>query len=481
MKQIFIALSLGFLSVFAQQEPVINEHMTVNLVELDVKVQTLSGKYVSGLKQEEFKVYENGDLQDISHFEEVDLMRLPDEELEEYQSKVMILLDFQNSAHQDMRKIFDQLNKYFDTQYDGKSMIGIAINSGGIAEVLPFTNKVDRIKNALDVSKKLFGKALYKDNFFDRTVSSSMGGYFTANPNPNFRNIYRNELDQHQLDAYFRNQVEILGQFLNYVGTFTGKKSLIMISGPWGQGTITDNEGSVNDDSILSIRDIQTNCLFNKITINVISLDHSQADIDRHKIRRRRIGVFDRTVELASMSSGIFMKPANSMIFKSFGETVDTVGRYYRIRYYSQAKKDKYRKIKTKVKGFNRIVITQSGYFPGVKKVSNLKVQSDVNLTTQKNLQLQFKTDWMEWQKINRKEIGTNYAIGYRVYGDTGSLVAEHVKAGALVSKKGVFPTIKQNIELALEQNQNPVKVQIIVTDLTSGKKLLIDTLNTDI
>ena len=475
MKAIILVLSFGFLDVFAQQEPTIDEKLTVNLVELDVKVQTLGGNYISGLDQAEFKVYENGELQQISHFEEVDLMRLPESELEQYQSKVMILLDFQNSSFQDMRKVFSEMKDYFDSQYDGKSMIGISINSGGIAEILPFTTNVERILDSIKVAEDIFHKALYKNNFFDHILTSNVdSGYSLVG-------IPGGHIDQHQSEVYFRNQVTILGQFLNYLGTNTGKKNVILISGPWGRSEPTDGEGNINNDSVLTIKDIQTACLFNKISINVISLDHPDANISRQRLPRQNYSGFDRTLELASMSSGSFKKPANSLIQTSLASTVDHLGRFYKIRYYSNAEKNQYRRVKVKVKGMNRIVNTLSGYFPGVKSIPSVTVNSEVNLTDQKNLQLELKTDWMEWRKSGRGEIAANYAIGYRVYGDNGDLIAENVSAGEVSSKKGVFPVLKQNIQLSLEKDQKPVKIQAVITDLTSGRKVEINTLNSKI
>jgi len=473
MKSILSIILLTTISAVAQT-PEVHEEMTVNLVELDVKVQTIGGKYISGLPQFEFQVLENGDPQEITHFEEVDLMQLPEEEVEDYTSKVMILLDFQNSAHQDMRKVFKDLRDYFDTTYDGKSMIGLAVNSGGIAEILPFTRDVKSILNSIDTAENLFSKALYKDSFFQNMIVTGLGGDPAVG-------LPRGHIERHQLEVYFRNQIMILGQFLNYIGVHSGKKSVILVSGPWGRGEPTDGEGNVNDDAVLSVRDIQTSCLFNKISINVISLNHPDANISRARMQRRNVSVFDRTVELASMSSGSYKKPANSLIYRSFADTVDRVGRFYRIRYYSNIQKNKYRRIKVKVKGLNRIVNTLSGYYPGAKQVSNVKVDSEVNMTDNKNLQLQLKTDWMEWGRKNRKEISSNYAIGYRVYGDQGTLVAEHVAAGEVSSPKGVFPILKQNIQLDLQPEITPVRIETIITDLMTGKRVEINTLNSEI
>jgi len=472
----FIILTILFSTWgFAQQRPVvINEEMTVNLVELDVKVQNLNGKYLSDINLDDFKVYENGDLQKISHFEEVDLMRLPEDEIEEYRSKIMILMDFQNSDYADMRKVFPELRKFFNTEYDGKSMIGMAINSGGIVEVLPFTTNINEINSAIDTSERLFKKALYKGNFFNRLVGEDTS----------FSNSIGMEsggISRHYSNTYYRNQIQILGQFLNYVSIYTGKKNIIMISGPWGHGDMTGEEGTVNKDAILSVRDIQTSCLFNKTSINVISLSRPDANITSRNYSRRDASIFDRTVEFASMSSGSFKKPANALISSSLNHTVDQIGRFYRIRYYSSIKKNKYRKIKVQVKGFNRIASTLSGYYPNTRQVERLKTEDTMNLNEEKSLTLHVQTDWMEWRRVNRKKIACNYAIAYRVYGVNGNLVAERVSVGEVESKKKVYPVLQQTFNLDLDEGTVPLKVQAFITDLTSGKQVMINMNNSAI
>ncbi|PIE02794.1 MAG: hypothetical protein CSA81_05610 [Acidobacteria bacterium] len=470
MKTLRISLFFAAIAILGQQEPVVNETMTINLIELDVKVHNINGTYLSQLTVEDFKVYENGDLQEITHFEEVDLMRLPEEELEDYRSKIMILLDFQNTSFKDMRKVFDQLHAFFDTEYDGTSMIGLAINSGGIAEVLPFTTRVESIKRAIKTSEELFHKALYKDNFSKKMTADA---YLYSNP-VGVQGVPYN----HFSSTYFTNQIEVLGQFLHYVGTYTGKKNIILITGPWGRGEQRGEEGSRNDDSVLSVRDIQTSCMFNKTSINVISLDTPDLSISKRGIRNRDVSIFDRTVELASMSSGSFKKPVNALIKSALSRTIDQIGRYYRIRYYSTIKKNKYRRVKVAVKGLNRIATSYSGYFPAVKKLDNLETNAELNLSELRNLTLKVRTDWMTWKRAGWKKINCSYAIGHRVYGLDGKLVAERVSPGGVHSKKNVFPVLHQDFNLSLREGTVPLRVQTVVTDLISGKQMVMNTFN---
>jgi Ca-activated chloride channel family protein len=69
--------SLAIFSLFLHGQPVVREQeftLTAHaeLVLLDVSVKEAKGGYVSGLKKENFQIYENGKLQTISHFSSED-------------------------------------------------------------------------------------------------------------------------------------------------------------------------------------------------------------------------------------------------------------------------------------------------------------------------------------------------------------------------------------------------------------------------
>ncbi len=51
----------------------------------------------------------------------------------------------------------------------------------------------------------------------------------------------------------------------------------------------------------------------------------------------------------------------------------------------------------------------------------------------------------------------------------------------SIESKKGKYPALQQNFDLVLEEGTIPLRVQTIVTDLTSGRQVKINMLNSKI
>lgn len=438
--------------LIAQDYPV-QEELRVNLIELDVKVLDWRGNYVSGLKPSDFEVREAGVVQSIDKLEEVQLDRLPEEELEDYKSRVMILLDFQNSRFRSIRYAFDELREFVKYNYDSFSEVGLAINVGAIAMISDFTSDPEEFMKAID----------------------------TAEKNYRFTNYRTSDI------RHFENQVEILGQFVRYIGAYSGKKNLILVSEPWATRdplgrafSGLDGESSVDSEKVTSLKDIQTVCMNQKISINVLRLTHPSEylpSIERlGPSRSFRNNAIDWSANLATATSGYLFRANVNNIRKMVDRAIDLNEQYYRIRYYSTYNGKKYRKVKVKVKGRNTFAYTFNGYFPGKKEISQQDAQADLNVISSKAVDLRMGTNWMRFERAGWRKKAARYVMSHRLYDTQGELVVEKVLTGEVLSRKenGRYPKdpIMKRFSFDLRPNTRPGRLETEVTDLTTGRKV---------
>lgn len=443
------------LTLSAQDYP-IQEELSVNLIELDVKVLDWRGKYIPGLTIDDFEVREQGVVQSIDKLEEVQLDRLPDHELEDYKSRVMILLDYQNSRFRTIRYAFDELREFAKYHYDSFSEVGLAINVGGIAMICDFTSDPDVFLKAVD----------------------------TAQKNYRFTNYRQADI------RHFENQVEVLGQFVRFIGAYSGKKNLILVSEAWAAANRPgrafanlDSETSINSDKVTSLKDIQTICMNQKISINVLRLFHPSdygPSADSFGPAFNASGsAIDWTANLATATSGYLFRANTTSIKKMVDRAIDLNEQYYRIRYYSNYNGKKYRRIKVKVKGINTFAYTFNGYFPGNREVSQQDAQADLNVISSKAVDLKMGTNWMRYERSGWKKKTARYVMSHRLYDTQGALVVEKVLTGAVQvrKEKGRYPKapIVKRFAFDLSPRTRPGRLETEVTDLVTGKKVLFE------
>ncbi len=494
LSTLLIAITAVF--SFSQQDDVVSEEMRVNLVELEVKVTDLNARVVSGLGPEDFVVKENGKRQEIDSFEEIDLGNLPAEEAQEYRSRIMVLLDMRNTSFPIMKRVFPQLREFVQTSYDGKTELGLAVNTGGIVEMLGFTNDQDAIFDAIDQAEAFYKKNKFRSYRLQENLPYT--GYY-----PGYYDAYTPRLGANPTDAYrsrlrnyYRSEMDVLGQFVRYLGAFSGKKNLLLVSERWFLPAGVDTEGSVDREGVISLRDIQTVCMYNKISINVISLTRgstrqglpiSYEDYyvgnygnPRNLAQRGRF-LIDESASLAAATSGFLFQASTQQVSRFVKRAIDKNQRYYRIRYYSQLDNDRFRSVKVNAKGFNRIAYNLDGYFPKDNEVGKLRAKASLTAVTAQEYDLKMNANWMQWQWAGWGKRRANYVIAHRAYDDEGQIMAEQVTAGqALKLKKRMF-TLERRLRLPLPRGARPARVEVIVTDLTSGKQVTFDEIRGDL
>lgn len=468
MKNILIAImTLAGTLTFASSGGAIQEEMKVNLVELDVKAVGLTGDFISGLGPDQFVVKENGVAQQIAGFDEINMDRLAPEEAEDYRSRIMILLDLKNTSFNHMRRVFPQLHDYLLTQYDGKSEIGLAVNAGGISEIIGFTNDKEALFKALDQAQEFYKKSYYRSVNPVNKFTIPAVDYFG----------FPNGLTQSYGSSYYRKEMEVLGQFVHYLGTWSGRKNLILISERWQPSSLLEEEGSVDMEGVISMKDIETACVFNKIAINVISLnpEPSLAENKYGLIVRNDFRYFEPHSELAFATSGYYFTANRENVANMVEETVKRTERYYRIRYYSNYNGDRYRSINVSAKGATRAAFTFAGYFPKTQTIAADQVANEWQVSRQ-SVALNLETDWLHWDWAGFKKRRAYYAVGVRAYDAAGNLVTEKVTAGQLEKHKygNAFESRKLDLQMPLNlvDKSRVARIEVTVTDLSTGKKV---------
>jgi len=445
---LLIAFTMNLLPGFAQDYQV-QEELRVNLIELDVKVLDWRGRYVPGLTIDDFEVREQGKLQTIDKMEEIQLDRLPVSELEDYKSRIMILLDYQNSRFRTIRYAFDELREFAKYHYDSFSEVGLAINVGGIAMICDFTSDPEEFLKAVDTAQKNYRFTSFR-------------------PSPT---------------RHFENQIEVLGQFVHYLGAYSGKKNLVLVSERWAAPGL-EGETSINNDNVTTVRDIQTVCMNQKISINVVSLLHPSDYLPG--VDNIGPGSFtgvnsplDWTSNLATATSGYFFRANIQSIRKMVDRAIDLNEQYYRIRYYSNYNGRKYRRVKVKVKGLNTFAYTFNGYYPESKEVSQQDARADLNVISSKAVDLKMGTEWMRYERSGWRKRTARYVLSHRLYDTKGELVIEKVLAGEVLSrkKKGEYPKepLIRRFSFDLSPRTRPGRLETEVTDLVTGKKVTFE------
>ncbi|CAM2010313.1 VWA domain-containing protein [Acanthopleuribacter pedis] len=457
----------------------VQEEIDVNLVELVVRAEHLSGKTLRGLTRGDFVVHENGRRQTIDSIEEVDLNAMNADEQQANRSRFMILLDFKNTEFVSMRPMFKNLRE-FATIYDhGSSELGLAINGDGIVEIQPFTKDRDAFLTAIDRAENYYHNSRYRNTrsyHMDHRLRHHRG--FFPNYLGHYGHLGRPVLGPEHLNPnHYRQELEILGQFVNYLGAYSGRKDLLLISNPWDLGSRDDTEGASNQPEVLSIKDIQTTALFNKVSVNVLSLEPHENIAAGRFGRIRNDNYFDRTSEIAANTAGVFYRVQGGAVPKMLERVNEEINHYYRIRYYSNAQNDRYRRVQVKVKGITKLANHFAGYYPQSALIPAQTV-GGVLRGNADEMALAVNAEWMAWTHAGWKKRRANVAVSYRAYDENGVLIAEQVKAAEMRVKKRrgayTYPILAQKVAFNWADGQQPAWIEATVVDLTSGERVFV-------
>ncbi len=114
---------------------------TSRLVLLDVSVKDSKGGYVSGLTSDNFKVYENGKLQEISQFANADIP-----------VTVGLVVDESGSMRPKREEVITASLEFVEASNPNDEIFVVNFNERarrGLPDLVPFTDKIDLLRSAL--------------------------------------------------------------------------------------------------------------------------------------------------------------------------------------------------------------------------------------------------------------------------------------------------------------------------------------------
>ena len=114
---------------------------TSRLVLLDVSVKDAKGGYVSGLTKENFKIYENGKLQDITQFADADIP-----------VTVGLVVDESGSMRPKRQDVIIAALEFVEASNPHDEIFVVNFNERarrGLPDILPFSDNIDLLRSAL--------------------------------------------------------------------------------------------------------------------------------------------------------------------------------------------------------------------------------------------------------------------------------------------------------------------------------------------
>lgn len=219
------------------QQPQITFRAEINYVEVDARVLDRDGKFVTGLKPEDFQVFEDGKPQKIAAFS---MVNIPLERGEQplFASKpierdvrtnldgadgriyVIVLDDLHTAALRSQR--LRAAAKMFIERYVGANDLAAVVHTSGRAEAgQEFTNSQTRLIRAVD---KFMGRKLNSStrNMID-DVNMRAGTPMASDP--------ARDLDDKERGYNARNTLDSIRNLANYLGNIRGRRKAVVLFG----------------------------------------------------------------------------------------------------------------------------------------------------------------------------------------------------------------------------------------------------------
>lgn len=138
-------------------------HVSVNLVQIDAVVTDSKGRHVTGLKPEDFEVFEDAKPQEITNFSWIDVSApkppafaeslpgsQPMRRQDFHRSFVLMIDDSGAYAEQDVLPVADAARKFIDQHVQPTDLVAVTASRGGMGFYQQFTNDKRQLDAAID-------------------------------------------------------------------------------------------------------------------------------------------------------------------------------------------------------------------------------------------------------------------------------------------------------------------------------------------
>jgi VWFA-related protein len=373
----FILLFLGILllinsistTAFAQEEQFYQYKRNIFLVELQVSVFDKDGKFVEGLRPEDFTILDEGKEQKISHFDYVAYDKqnidLISQNIPSHKRQFLLLFDLSFTTKKGLKNAKRAGLDFTDIILPTDQVAVITFSSfQGLKLLADFTNDKSKLIEAfgslgLKKSAQLTDAILYD---FEDLISGA--GLIDPNAKPDDReDLFNLMKGSHEnvlelLVDNFIKQLKILGEALN---TIEGKKSIIYFSEGFDSRVLTIHRFSADFrkkmDKMLK-KFIGSDCVIHSVDVGGLRV------VDANEPFEERQPGQTTLFYMAHETGGVFYKNMNDFS-KALDDILESTSRYYAIDYYPAevGKEGKFHKVKVKVNRSGLKVVTRKGYY----------------------------------------------------------------------------------------------------------------------
>jgi VWFA-related protein len=373
---IFIFLLWAVLAVdsvsntaFAQEDQFYQYKRNIFLVELQVSVFDKDGKFVEGLRPEDFTILDEGKEQKISHFDYVSYDKqnidLISQNIPSHKRQFLLLFDLSFTAKKGLKNAKRAGLDFTDIILPTDQVAVITFSSfQGLKLLADFTNDKSKLIEAfgslgLKKSAQLTDAILYD---FEDLISGA--GLIDPNAKPDDReDLFNLMKGSHEnvlelLVDNFIKQLKILGEALN---TIEGKKSIIYFSEGFDSRVLTIHRFSADFrkkmDKMLK-KFIGSDCVIHSVDVGGLRV------VDANEPFEERQPGQTTLFYMAHETGGVFYKNMNDFS-KALDDILESTSKYYVIGYYPAevGKEGKFHKVKVKVNRSGLKVVTRKGYY----------------------------------------------------------------------------------------------------------------------
>jgi VWFA-related protein len=386
-KKIFLPillLALSF-SLYAQKNETYQYKRKVFLVELQVAVFDKDGKFVEGLKPEDFTILDEGKQQEISHFDyvlqdkaNVDLIS---RSLPAYRRQFILLFDLSFVSKRGLVNSRKAGSSFIDMLLPTDRAAIVILSAFHEPKVLmDFTSNKVVLKKAVN-SLGLKKSAQLTDSILD-----------TFEDLPEISGLMKEVAEQTE-EMLISNFIDQLQSFAEALDAIEGKKNIIYFSEGFDSNVLISKPAWINRniaamfnknmDKMLK-RFVSSDCVIQTIDIGGLRAagENLQSSILNQGLHPFMYDSFfnksgETTLSLiANETGGVFYHNMNDFS-KALDDILESTSKYYVIGYYPKEinNEGKFRKIKVKVDHPGLKVVTRKGYYEDkpYKEYSNLE------------------------------------------------------------------------------------------------------------
>jgi VWFA-related protein len=206
------------------------EQITVNLVEVPVYLDSLTGKPVTGLTKDDFELFVNGEPQPIQTFDVLDQRATPSEAPAQpaplaRRRLIVLLFDVGGSTRFGLLNAQRTAAKFVERAAAGTTFAVATVGWSGVRFLVPFTTDRPLVENAVRTLSRRAGDPL---NLAAVEAGTAVGGFGSsvAASAPDVPNPVQDEIDVQQQGGL----VDQLAALADRLAALTGQKEVILLS-----------------------------------------------------------------------------------------------------------------------------------------------------------------------------------------------------------------------------------------------------------